>query len=294
MQTYFVFCNLRSFTETGNALYITQSAVSHAIKKLEGSVGTPLIVRKGNRYELTGAGAELYESCKCIFSELEKAEENLKKYQTGSVWQIYVGCTVEFGTTILIKYIKRFLQENPNIHLDFLFSHHLKKPLISEEVDLIIDCKNHFHQDIEKIFLFNEEYVIISSGEFMEMHHLESPADLDHVRILSLDKQAEWWSNFSRVLDSTSRPHFKNIMQINHLRGMINGAIEGLGVSFVPRYTVIDELKNGLLVNLFPHIRPLADQFCIYIKKEKLKLKKNILLIDYLRNIKPTEFGQPE
>jgi len=81
------------------------------------------------------------------------------------------------------------------------------------------------------------------------------------------------------------------VIQINHIRGLINGAISGLGIGFVPKYTVMRELEKKILIDPFPQIKPAADDFNIYIKKEKLKFKKNRLLIDYLIRLELSEFG---
>ena len=60
------------------------------------------------------------------------------------------------------------------------------------------------------------------------------------------------------------------------MRGIINGAISGLGIGFVPAYTVMHELEAKILIDPFPlsQIKSGADYFNMFIKKEKLKLKK--------------------
>ena len=80
-------------------------------------------------------------------------------------------------------------------------------------------------------------------------------------------------------------------MQINHVRGIINAAIEGIGIGFVPKYTVLSELDQNILVDPFENIKPAADHFKIFIKKKKYDLPKNRALIDYLTQVKPAEFG---
>jgi DNA-binding transcriptional LysR family regulator len=64
---------------------------------------------------------------------------------------------------------------------------------------------------------------------------------------------------------------------------LINGAISGMGVSFVPRYTVESELEQGTLTDLFGGLA-MDDRFCIYIKKERKEFEKNQLLINFLLN----------
>ena len=61
LKTFWAFARLRSVTQTAERMFVTQSAVSHALKKLERSAGTRLSIRRGREYELTEAGAEHLE-----------------------------------------------------------------------------------------------------------------------------------------------------------------------------------------------------------------------------------------
>ncbi len=291
LKTFFTLGKIQNFTKTAEHLCVTQSAVSHAVKKLETSIDTPLIDRKGKHLTLTEAGKTLFRSCEKIFYEIEKAEQDMAHFKEKIIFTIRIGSTVEFGTTILMNHIRDFLHAYPDIHLDFLFSHYLIDPLIQDQVDLIIDCKPHLHQNLERIHLFREQYITIASPKFIETEHISSLDDLERVKILSMDKDLEWWHNFITAIPADKQGCLKNVMQINHIRGLINGAVAGIGIGFVPRYTVITELENNILVDPFPHIKPAADEFHIYIKKERLAFQKNQLLVDYLTRLKPSEFG---
>lgn len=291
LKMFFILCRARSYTETARIMCVTQSAVSHALKKLEKSIDIKLIERKGRDFSLTDAGKALYASCETIFYELEKTGDELKQMKKNSIWNITLGSPVEFGTTILIKHMKSFMEKNPNINIDFLFSHNLYQPFLRDEVDFIIDCKNHDFPEAEKIFLFQEQYVTIASPIFIKQHNIKDIADLRDVKILSLDKSANWWKKFLTAVPDLEKDILKNIVQINHVRGLINGAINGLGVGFVPKYTVITELKEKILIDPFPHLQPATDDFNIFIKPKKMNIGKNKILIDYLTNIKPFEFG---
>ncbi|MCP4023010.1 MAG: LysR family transcriptional regulator [Desulfobacteraceae bacterium] len=291
LKTFFTLAKAESFTKAAELLFVTQSAVSHAIKKLEASLDTALFLRRGKTLILSEAGQALFRSCEKIFNELEKADQELALYRKKAKFHVTIGSPVEFGTTILINHIKDFLETNPDIHLDFLFSHHLLKPLIQDAVDMAIDCHDLSKPGFETIPLFREQYVTIASPDFISENKIRHIDDLNRVNILSNDKHLAWWNNFIIAIPEEKRSCLKNIVRINHVRGIINGAIAGLGIGFVPKYTVMKELKGKVLIDPFPQIKPAADHFKIFIKKEKLDLKKNKKLVDYLTRIKPSEFG---
>ncbi|MCP4552792.1 MAG: LysR family transcriptional regulator [Bacteroidetes bacterium] len=282
---------IKNYTKTAQLLFVTQSAISHAIKKLETSIETPLIQKKGKTISLTDAGHSLFQSCEKIFYEIEKADQNIAYFKNEAKINIRIGSPVEFGTSILVNHIKNFLDTHHEIHLDFLFSHNLEKPLLQDEVDLIIDCKDHAFPHFEKIHLFQEQYITIASPEFVKKHNIISLKDLQNVNILSVDKRLEWWQNFIKVIPQEKKLYLKKIVQINHVRGLINGAIAGLGIGFVPMYTVLSELKYEILIDPFPEIKPRADYFNIFVNKEKLKFEKIQKLIGFLTELKLSEFG---
>ncbi len=282
LKTFWTFAKIRSFTKTAERLFVTQSAVSHALKKLEGSVNSRLYIRRGGLYELTEAGEELFRTCDRVFAEIDRCEGIL--YGEGEILRqkLMLGAPVEFGTTVLLQELAKFIPQQPNIHMHCTFSHHLHLRLLRDELDLIVDCKPCHYREIDRIFLFRERYVVIASPRFAKKQQLRRPEDLGRVTVLSLDAQGEWWNNFLLALPEGHVPMLTQIMQINHVRGLINGALAGIGVAFVPRYTVKGELHAGSLVDLFPGRGWMDDQFCIYVKHNRRHLPHNQALIKFL------------
>ena len=293
LRTFFTVARTLNFTEAAKRLHVTQSAVSHALRKLERSAGEELLGKAGGKFSLTEPGRILYRACETIFYELEKAEELMAGSRDGGAGVIRLGATVEFGTTLLVKYLKGFINRNPGIHIDFQFKHELLRPLLNDELDIIIDCDDHKADGIEKRPLFREEYAVIASGEFIKKNGLKDPAALAACNILSLDKGGLWWGNFLNSLPRNGRPEFKKITEINHERGIINAAIESLGAGFVPKYCVLKELKAGTLKNVFPRLELLEDHFSLYQKTKRAGLERHRRLADYLANIKATHLLRP-
>lgn len=282
LKTFWAFARLRNVTQTAERMFVTQSAVSHALKKLERSAGTRLFVRRGREYELTEAGEELFRTCDRIFGEIERCEGILGGSGGPLRQKLMLGAPVEFGTTLLLRELARFIPLHPEIRLHCTFSHNLHAPLLRDELDLIVDCRPCHHREVECEFLFRERYVVIASPAFAKEHRLRKPDDLARVTVLSLDERGEWWNNFVMALPEGSPTMLAHIMQINHVRGLINGALAGIGAAFVPRYTVEGELRHGLLVDLFPGRGWMDDQFCIYVKRDCRQLPHNQAMITFL------------
>ncbi|HAT72504.1 MAG TPA: hypothetical protein DCS63_06790 [Elusimicrobia bacterium] len=289
LKAFFAVAQTLNYTEASRRLHVTQSAVSHAVAKLGQSVKDRLFRRAGNKLALTEAGRVLYKACETVFYELEKAEEQIAAGKGKNIGTIRLGATVEFGTTLLVKYLKRFINQNPRVHIDFQFCHELLQPLLRDELDIVIDCRSHKAEGVEKTPLFREDYAVIASPDFIRRRVIRKPADLSGCNILSLDKGAQWWGNFLNALPAAERPEFREVMELNHIRGIVNAAMEGLGVGFVPRYCVLKEFKARTLLSVFPHMKMLEDNFYVYQKTGRAGLERHRNLLGYLKNIKTAQ-----
>lgn len=291
LRAFFAVAQTLNFTEAARRLCVTQPAISHAVKKLQRSAGDELLKKTARGLELTEGGRILYKACEAVFYELEKAQEQLAA-RGGGTGTIRLGATVEFGTTLLVKYLKGFIGANPGVHVDFLFSHELLKPLLNDELDMAIDCREHRAEGVERRPLFREEYAVIASPDFIRRKGLKVPKDLERCPVLSLDKGARWWGNFLNALPAAERPEFGDITEMTHIRAVINAAMEGIGAGFVPRYCVLKELKSGALRDVFPRLKLLEDYFYLYQKAGKAGLARHKALAEYLLHIKSTQLSR--
>ena len=284
LKTFYTLAGTRSYTRCADKLYLTQSAVSHAIKKLETQLGYDLVDRKHRQFRLTREGAFLYQRCMDIFTRVEDALDTIGKRKDHPVF-INLGTTVEFGSSILIKNMVPFLRSHPHIHIDFTLDARLLEPLLSDELDIIVDCVPHVHGDLVSVALFREAYAVIATPEYIADKNLVAIADLNRCSLLSFDKNLIWWKNFINALTETSGFGFEKIIRISNVRGIINAALASMGVGFVPRYTVLKEIKAGRLLELFPETELLNDQINIYLKKRNFEKKAFKDLVVHIRSL---------
>ncbi|HNV70950.1 MAG TPA: LysR family transcriptional regulator, partial [Candidatus Ozemobacteraceae bacterium] len=194
LQTFYVAATSRTFTEAAERLCLSQSAVSHAVARLEQSLRLSLFERIGTKSRLTDAGKRLLSSCERVFDELRQCRDELTRRDPHAIsGQLRLGTTVEFGNGVLAAKIAPFLQQYPQLDLSLTFSHDLVSPLLAGNLDLIIDCWVHPREDLWQVKLFREKYVLVAAPAFAQTMRLRRLSDLGRVSWLTLDPAGAWW-----------------------------------------------------------------------------------------------------
>jgi DNA-binding transcriptional LysR family regulator len=291
LRTFYTLAQAGSFSACARRLNRTQSAVSHAMAKLEELAGVSLLDRRTRGLELTDEGRRLFQACERAFATLDEAAEDLRRHHSQARGRLRVGATVEFGSSILMRHMVPFLEAHPELEIDFTLRPDLLAPLLRDDLDLIIDCIEHPLPALKRSVLFRETYVVACAPAFKKAHRLRVPADLSGLPILSVDKAGAWWNRFIMAVPEAGQPAMDRIIEVNHIRAMIHAAVAGMGVLLVPRYSVLEELKRRDLVPLFPSLRPAEDHFAIYQKRVRAGHEKQKLLTRYLQGLSPSEFG---
>ncbi|WDP91621.1 MAG: LysR family transcriptional regulator [Desulfobacter sp.] len=285
LNTFYTLARTKNYSKCAERLFVTQSAVSHAIKALEQSIGLALTEKRKNGFALTPEGEVLFKSCRSIFTEVDRARERLSDRQ--SIPEVIrLGAPVEFGINVVVRHMAPFLDAHPRLHVDFTLSHRLLSPLLEDELDLIIDCRPHNRPGLVQIPLLREDYVVVASPAYIAAHGIDSVGDLEHCNLISLDKEMGWWQNFIQALPPEPPVRFGRVTRINHIRGIIEACLASVGVGFVPRYAVAADLETGRLVPLFPHVDVLRDQIGIYYKKRVAARPSVAALTGHLQEIR--------
>ena len=235
LHTFFIAATSRTYTEAAERLCLSQSAISHAMAKLERSLGLELWERTGTNVRLNDAGHRLLESCERIFDEWHSCRDQLHSSDSGSLTgTLRIGATVEFGNAVLTRNLRPFLVSHPNLDLQLTCSHDLFDPLLAGILDAIIDCWPHPRSDLWSLPLFQERYVLVVAQELALSANIRRLRDLQSVTWLSLDAGGAWWHRFLEKMSPGEKLKPPRFFTINHLRGMINLAVAGVGVALVP------------------------------------------------------------
>lgn len=130
-----------SFSKAAKNLYMTQPALSIAVKKEEAELGQPLFDRTTSHISLTEAGRAYIgsiEKIRNIESSLRLYCNDLSELKTG---RIRIGASNFFLSQVVLSVISEFAKLHPGIEIEVQEapSLELKDRILSEKLDLIID-----------------------------------------------------------------------------------------------------------------------------------------------------------
>ncbi|HYG21949.1 MAG TPA: LysR family transcriptional regulator [Verrucomicrobiae bacterium] len=104
----------RSFTRAGKELFLSQSAVSHALKALEDEIGCPLFDRAGKQIQLSPAGEHLLHFAEKILSDMASARNALHRRSSWGRARVRVGTAAAGASWLLPRVIHAFRREFPD------------------------------------------------------------------------------------------------------------------------------------------------------------------------------------
>ena len=104
-----------SFTRAAQALFLTQSAVSHQIAGLELAMNTPLVDRRGKRVSLTPAGVVLRDQCARIFAVMEEAALAVKRINRPDIGTMRIGASPAACQYLIPEAAPRIPRELPRL-----------------------------------------------------------------------------------------------------------------------------------------------------------------------------------
>ncbi len=108
-----------SFTHAGEALNMSQSAVSRQVSALEQDLGVPLFHRHARGLILTEQGEELYRTASDVLVKLESVRSRLSESSEKPTGVLRITTTVGLGSTWLTQRLHEFIDLFPtvNVHL---------------------------------------------------------------------------------------------------------------------------------------------------------------------------------
>jgi LysR family transcriptional regulator for metE and metH len=155
-----------TLTEAANALFLSQSALSHQIRHLEKRLGIPLWKKEGRRLRLTRAGEQLLQAAGKILPLLEQTERTLKAYAEGMQGILRIGVECFPCYEWLTGVIAEFLVVAPDVEVDIFHQFQFTgiDGLLNRQIDLLVTPDRVEQPGLIYEPLFEYELVLLVAG----------------------------------------------------------------------------------------------------------------------------------
>lgn len=245
-----------SFTKAGETLFISQSAISKQIKKLEEFYKIGLFERSGNSISLTVAGKLLYQKllvAKQLQQELYQEFRDLNEQFSPQV-NMVIGASTTISLYMLPPVLSAFLQQNPHAQLNLKNrnSENIVKALLDHEIDLgIVEGVNKLSNVTYTPFLTDEVIAVCSSRNPLKKQQLEVK-DLYSIPLALREPGSGTLAVLTEALEKLHvKLHDLPIkIRLGGTEALKNFVRVDTCLAFLPRQAVLKELQSGELVEL--------------------------------------------
>lgn len=156
-----------SLTAAAKELCVTQSALSHTIRKLEDNLGTEIWLREGRSLRLTQAGRYLLNIANRVLPLLDHAEGKLKQISLGERGTLRVGMECHPCYQWLLNVVGPFLETWPDVDVDVKqkFKFGGVGALLDYEIDLLVTPDPFYKSGLSFQPVFDYEQVLVISRD---------------------------------------------------------------------------------------------------------------------------------
>ena len=263
LKIFYETCNEKSFTKAARKLFISQSAVSIQIKKLETTLGVTLIERDSKNFKLTFAGKELYRLAQQVFNRISRMENEMFKIIKENKTKIVIGATHNIGEPVLPKIVSEYSKRNKEVEFEIYIKN--SSSLIKYIKDGVIDVA------LMEEEIFDEREIKMLQTDVYPFVVVAPPnvTDIEVIKEMSMLKKdsplaLKYIEKFEEIIDHV----FENKLIVNGSNETTkNLVMNGMGISVLPYYCVYEEIRDNKL-SLVHEFDISEDKFQIALLKE--------------------------
>ncbi len=244
-----------SFTAAASELNVTQTAISHQIRRLEAELGIRLFVRQNRSLTLTPEAREYLPGIRAAFNDLRLATDRLLRKDGDRV--LTVSTLASFAAKWLLPRLSSFQQANPEIDVRITSSTSLVD-FRRDDVDAAIRYGRGHWVGLRADWLTADELFPVCSTALLKGDKpLQCPKDLAHHTLLhtsgGYDDDWRLWLTAAGQPSDISK---QRGLSFDLILMTVQAAIDGLGVALGRTTYVEDDIAKGRLVVPFKMALP--------------------------------------
>jgi LysR family glycine cleavage system transcriptional activator len=280
-----------SFTQAAAELNVTQTAISHQIRRLEQELGLKLFVRQNRTLALTAEAREYLPGVRAAFQDLRLATDRLLHKDNPRV--LTISTLASFAAKWLMPKLASFQETHPGIDVRITTSTNLVD-FERDDVDAAIRYGRGQWPGLRADWLMADQLFPVCSPALLQGEHpLRHPRDLVHHVLLHSSGYEDDWRLWRTAADLPPQPASSRELSFDLIFMTVQAAIDGLGVAIGRTAFVEADIAKGRLVVPFDITLPANAGFYLVTPKRTAESAKLVAFRQWMTAAAQQSAGLP-
>lgn len=277
----------RSFTRAAAKLGVAQSTLSHAIKQLEARMGIRLLTRTTRSVVATAEGERLLATITPRIMEIEEEIAALTALGDKPSGSIRLTLSDHALESVVWPKLKPMLKTYPDISVELILDSTFRN-IVEERFDAGVRLGESVEKDMIAVRIGPDwRLVAVASPAYLDAHGVpERPQNLvQHVCINMRHESAGGLYAWEFEKDGQElRVRVEGQLTFNNSYAMIDAAVSGYGIAYVPENIVERQIASGELVQVLDDWSPFFDGYFLYYPSRRQHLPAFKVIVEALRH----------
>lgn len=276
----------KNFTRAAMKLGISQSALSQIVRRLETRIGVPLLIRTTRSVAATEAGERLVQILSPMMSDIDQNIADLSASRDKPTGTIRITTVEHAAKTILRPALTRFLTDYPDVTVEIIVDYGLAD-VVADRFDAGVRLGEQVAKDMIAVRIGPKiPMAIVGSPKYFRKHKAPTNPDqlVDHcainLRLPTSDTLNAW-----RLVKGgrEARVRIDGPLVFNTIDLILDAALDGLGLAYLPRDQVETLIKRGKLKSVLDAWTPPLSGYHLYYPSRRYTTPAFKLLVEALR-----------
>jgi DNA-binding transcriptional LysR family regulator len=244
-----------SYSAAARALGLQTSKLSRHISELEKQLGVRLLQRTTRKVTVTEIGQTYYQHCAALEAEAVAAQEAIDRTRSEPQGTVRMSCPISLMQGIISAVITRFLRAHPLVRV-YVEMTNRRVDVVEEGFDLALRVRTPPLETSELAMrkLGDSEALLVATPALLEEHgRPKHPSELERYPTVAMATAGDRYVWQFREKDCTpiTVPHVPRLMT-DSFDALRAACASGVGVAYLPYFTVHDLLTKGELERVLP------------------------------------------
>ncbi len=277
----------RSFTKAAAKLGVAQSTLSEAIKHLEARMGLSLLTRTTRNVATTDAGERLRQAIAPRMAEIETEIDALMAFRDKPAGVVRITLSDHALESVVWPKLKPVLPQYPEIDVELNIDNGFRN-IVEDGFDAGVRLGESIEKDMVAVRIGPDwRLVVVASPSYFAKHGVPRvPTDLIQHNCINTRQMTggglyAW--EFQKGNDEV-RVRVTGQLTFNTSKAMVDAALSGLGIAYVPENLVADLVAQGLLQPVLEDWSPHFAGYFLYFPIRRQKMPAFSVIVDALRH----------